>query len=139
MHLETESARASGLALALTTGALAKTGQILLAHSHIAQRVAGACVIDENLQAHLGALPRRRPRRWPESGVDLNGRSGAERRHPETLFRKRKGSTVECLKQSAITSSVVFLGLLIHPRTVFIGIALGRRSQQRSLAGKRKV
>ena len=52
MHLDRKRPRL-GLTLTLAAGALAKAGQILLADGHIAKRVAGACVINEDLKVHL--------------------------------------------------------------------------------------
>ena len=43
-----------GLALALTACAFAETGQILLTYGHITGCIAGADVVDKDLQVHLG-------------------------------------------------------------------------------------
>src|SRR5258706_11829586 len=53
MHLDRKRA-SLGLALPLTARALPQAGQILLAHGHVASRVAGADIIHQDLQVHLG-------------------------------------------------------------------------------------
>src|SRR6185437_11981335 len=52
MHLDREST-CLGLALPLAAGALPQTGEVLLSDRHVAGRVAGTGVVDENLEMHL--------------------------------------------------------------------------------------
>ena len=53
MHLEGEGA-GLGLTLALPAGALAQAGEVLLSDGHVAGGGAGADVVDQDLEVHLG-------------------------------------------------------------------------------------
>ena len=132
MHLNRQSA-CFRLTLPLTAGALAKAGQILLADRHIAGRVAGAGIVHQHLQVHLGLAAQTLDISLEVSLI------GADRAAQRVVVLKRGAETkwqnsgkFEAVRNHA---GVVSGRLLIQPGAVF-GRVLG--DDDSKIAGRKE-
>jgi len=122
MHLHRESPRLR-LTFALSAGALTKTGQVLLTYSHIPRNVIPwAGVIDEYFEVHL---------RFSAKTLDVCKKVALVRpdRTTKCIIILKSGSKAKrqdrgMLEAVSDDACVVFLTLLIHPRTIF-SVVLG--------------
>ena len=119
MHLDGEST-GLGLALPLAAGALTQTGEVLLADGHVASRVAGAGVVHEHLEVHLGLAAE-----TLDIGLEVTlvGSDGAAKRivilKGGAKTKGQDGGKFETVRDDA---GMVFCSLLIEPFMVFAAV-----------------